>query len=76
MIKALMLYSCLEVTISGETIAEFSESLGKLQRLISPCDRDWQPDRKTWIVKNVAEYKDISWVRKALEERNRQLTLY
>ncbi len=76
MIKALMLYSILEVEVSGSSVQEFSDSLGELQTLIQSSDREFNPDKKVWIIKNFAKYKEIPWVARAIEDRDHQPTLF
>ncbi len=75
MIKALMLYTILEVEVSGSSVEEFAESLGELKDTIQAVDREFDSNKKVWIVKNVENYKDIPWVKRALEDRDHQPTL-
>lgn len=76
MIKAVMKFETLEVEITGQSIPEFAESLGELQSSILPGDREWRPDRRLWVVRNVDRYKHLPWVARALEDRSRQQALF
>jgi hypothetical protein len=75
-IKALMHYTILEVEVSGDTVEEFAESLGELKDTIQAVDREFDSNKKVWIVRNVEKYKDVPWVVTALEDRIRQPTLF
>jgi hypothetical protein len=75
-IKAMMHYTISEVEVSGDTVEEFAESLGELKDTIHTADREFDSNRRTWKVRNVEKYKDVPWVAKALEDRDRQPTLF
>jgi hypothetical protein len=76
MIRATMFDTVLEVEVSASGMEEFYAELEKVRDAISKADREWDPDRKVWRVHNVEKYREVPFVRKALENRQRQPKLF
>jgi hypothetical protein len=76
MIIAIMYETVIEVEISGRTIKEFNADTTRFREAIPVSDREFHSDRKTWIVKHPEKYKDIDFIKAALANRERQLSLF
>jgi len=76
MLKAVMYETQMAVKISGKTMDEFSEDLQYLKNVIPPFDRKYDDANKVFIINNPNRYQRIPFVRRAIEDRERQLTLF
>ena len=65
-----------QVSISGTSLQDFNEQLEWFRDTISPSDRRYDPDRRSWIVKPYEKYLSLPFMQIALENRRKQLSLF
>jgi hypothetical protein len=76
MINATVYDGYAEVTISGRDWIEFEQSLKRFKDTIDQKDRRYKTHKKVWVVKNLEEYTRVPFIRQALLDREKQLSLF
>jgi hypothetical protein len=76
MIQAVMYETIIEVEISGSTLREWTADMKRLSEAIPSADREFNSDRKVWIIRNTHKYAHVPFIRAALENRRKQMSLF
>jgi len=77
MIQVTVNFSSLELKIIHTTDEdEFNNDLDWIKDHIDQADREYRPDKKLFVVSNIQKYMHLERIRKALELRRQQPTLF
>jgi hypothetical protein len=76
MIQAVMYETIIEVEVSGSTLKEWTEDMKRLNEAIPSADREFNTDKKVWIIRNIKKYTHVPFIRAALENRRKQMSLF
>ncbi len=76
MIQATAFDTIVEVEISGSSTQEWAADFGRFTEAIHAADREFNRDRRVWIVRNLEDYADVNFIKNALANRGRQPDLF
>lgn len=64
----------LEVKVMAHSIEEYVTDMSAVSKEIPSSKREFNQDRRSWIVKDWHPYKDVPFVRSAIEGAKMQLS--
>lgn len=76
MITAVVYEKTAELRIVADTYREFEVDLMVLKKDIDSNDRQYIEHKKVWQVKHLEKYIKVPYIRSALLDREKQLTLF
>ena len=76
MIQAVMFETIVEVEISASSTKEWAADFGRFIEAIRSADREFNRDKKVWIVRDPATYAHVDFIANAMKNRDRQPSLF
>ena len=76
MIQATAFDTIVEVEISGRSTKEWAADFGRFCEAIRPADREFDRNRRAWIVRNLQNYAHVDFIANAMKSRERQSSLF
>jgi|GEM_PF-3024516 len=67
--------SC-NLKIVAQNVEEFNHDLDRIKKIFYPQDRTYSEFTKLWTVKNLHKYIEIPFIKAALEDKERQPSLF
>jgi hypothetical protein len=64
----------LEVKVMASSTKEYADDMGVVDKAIPYSRREFNQDRRSWIVRDWHPYKDVLFVRSAIENAKMQLS--